>query len=117
RSRARGWGGAGRGQAGPGARRPPARPTPPIRPEWRAEMERLSEVSRARYRGLVYDDPDFDRFFAQVAPIAELSELNIGSRPPSRQAAPGGAALGARPRGFAGGPGRPLLASPAAPGG
>src|SRR4051794_6957760 len=61
-----------------------ALPNPPIREEWRAEMVRLSDVSRARYRGLVYDDPEFLRFFTQVAPIAELSELNIGSRPPSR---------------------------------
>ena len=63
-----------------------ALPNPPIRDEWRAEMVRLSDVSRARYRALVYDDPEFLRFFSQVAPIAELSELNIGSRPPSRRA-------------------------------
>jgi phosphoenolpyruvate carboxylase len=63
-----------------------ALPNPPIRPEWRVEMVRLSDVSRERYRRLVYDDPEFLRFFSQVAPIAELSELNIGSRPPSRRA-------------------------------
>ncbi len=62
-----------------------ALPNPPVRPEWRDEMERLSDVSRDRYRTLVYDDPKFLRFFSQVAPIAELSELNIGSRPPSRR--------------------------------
>ena len=48
-------------------------------------MARLSERSRERYRALVYDDPEFLRFFNQVAPIAELSQLNIGSRPPSRK--------------------------------
>ncbi|HET6551055.1 MAG TPA: phosphoenolpyruvate carboxylase [Solirubrobacter sp.] len=64
-----------------------ALPNPPIRDEWRAEMVRLSEVARARYRALVYDDPEFLRFFEQVAPIAELSRLNIGSRPPARRAA------------------------------
>ena len=63
-----------------------ALPNPPIRAEWRSEMVRLSESSRSRYRALVYDDPEFVRFFSQVAPIAELSELNIGSRPPSRRA-------------------------------
>jgi phosphoenolpyruvate carboxylase len=63
-----------------------ALPNPPVRDEWRAEMVRLSERSRERYRTLVYDDPEFLRFFGQVAPIAELSELNIGSRPPSRRA-------------------------------
>ncbi len=62
-----------------------ALPNPPIRDEWRAEMERLSVSSRGRYRTLVYEDPDFLRFFTQVAPIAELSTLNIGSRPPSRR--------------------------------
>ena len=63
-----------------------ALPNPPVRDEWRAEMVRLSDVSRGRYRALVYDDAEFLRFFSQVAPIAELSELNIGSRPPSRRA-------------------------------
>jgi phosphoenolpyruvate carboxylase len=48
-------------------------------------MVRLSERSRVRYRDLVYDDEEFLRFFTQVAPIAELSQLNIGSRPPSRR--------------------------------
>ncbi|MBE2316213.1 phosphoenolpyruvate carboxylase [Solirubrobacter sp. CPCC 204708] len=62
-----------------------ALPNPPIKPEWREEMARLSLVSRERYRGLVYDDPEFLRFFNQIAPIAELSQLNIGSRPPSRK--------------------------------
>jgi phosphoenolpyruvate carboxylase len=61
-----------------------ALPNPPVREEWRVEMVRLSDVSRSRYRDLVYEDPEFLRFFTQVAPIAELSELNIGSRPPSR---------------------------------
>ncbi len=62
-----------------------ALPNPPVREEWREEMERLSLHSRERYRALVYDDPEFLRFFRQIAPIAELSQLNIGSRPPSRK--------------------------------
>ena len=41
-----------------------ALPNPPIRDEWRAEMVRLSERSRERYRALVYDDPEFLRFFS-----------------------------------------------------
>jgi phosphoenolpyruvate carboxylase len=88
-----------------------ALPNPPIKPEWRAEMERLSELSRERYRGLVYDDPDFERFFAQVAPIAELSELNIGSRPPSRSRGPGIESLRAIPWVFAWTQNRLLLPS------
>ncbi len=62
-----------------------ALPNPPIKPEWREEMTRLSLASRERYRALVYDDPEFIRFFNEIAPIAELSQLNIGSRPPSRK--------------------------------
>jgi phosphoenolpyruvate carboxylase len=78
-----------------------ALPNPPIKPDWRAEMERLSDRSRERYRGLVYDDPDFERFFAQVAPIAELGDLNIGSRPPSRSRTRGVESLRAIPWVFA----------------
>ena len=35
---------------------------------------------------LVYEDPDFVRFFQETTPIGELSQLNIGSRPPKRTA-------------------------------
>lgn len=65
----------------------PGRPVPPA---WRDRLNRLAARSRERYRALVYDDPDFDRFFAQATPIAELGELNIGSRPPSRSGGPAG---------------------------
>jgi phosphoenolpyruvate carboxylase len=57
---------------------------PPAPDEWRAELDRLARRSRETYRALVYDDPDFARFFFQVTPIEALAELNIGSRPPSR---------------------------------
>jgi phosphoenolpyruvate carboxylase len=88
-----------------------ALPNPPVRDEWRAEMERLSELSRARYRALVYDDPEFLRFFGQVAPIAELSQLNIGSRPPSRKGNAGVESLRAIPWVFAWTQNRLLLTS------
>ena len=88
-----------------------ALPNPPVRDEWRAEMERLSERSRERYRGLVYDDPEFLRFFGQVAPIAELSQLNLGSRPPSRKGAAGVESLRAIPWVFAWTQNRLLLPS------
>jgi phosphoenolpyruvate carboxylase len=57
---------------------------PPAPDEWRAEVDRMARRSRETYRALVYDDPDFARFFFQITPIEALSELNIGSRPPSR---------------------------------
>jgi phosphoenolpyruvate carboxylase len=63
-----------------------ALPHPPEPARWREELRRLADASRERYRALVYDDPAFAPFFAQVSPIAELSELNLGSRPPSRGA-------------------------------
>jgi phosphoenolpyruvate carboxylase len=63
-----------------------AREQPRVPAEWREEMERVAERSRECYRGLVYDDPDFPRFFEQATPIAELTSLNIGSRPAKRSA-------------------------------
>jgi phosphoenolpyruvate carboxylase len=53
--------------------------------EFRAEMDRAADRSRGVYRDLV-DDEAFVRFFHQVSPIDELSELTIGSRPASRRA-------------------------------
>ena len=46
----------------------------------------LSDMSTASYRALVYDDPEFASFFFAATPIAEIAELNIGSRPASRKA-------------------------------
>ena len=51
---------------------------------WEREIASVAELSRAKYRGLVYDDPEFLGFFQAVTPIGELSQLNIGSRPPKR---------------------------------
>ena len=56
------------------------------RPEWAGVMEALSETAFHAYRALVYDDPDFVRFFQETTPIGELAQLNIGSRPPKRTA-------------------------------
>ena len=60
---------------------------------------------------LVYDDPEFLRFFGQVAPIAELSQLNLGSRPPSRKGSAGVESLRAIPWVFAWTQNRLLLPS------
>src|SRR3954470_7716307 len=88
-----------------------ALPNPPIKPEWREEMTRLSLASRERYRALVYDDPEFIRFFNEIAPIAELSQLNIGSRPPSRKGSSAVESLRAIPWVFAWTQNRLLLPS------
>ena len=48
--------------------------------------ETLSEASMRAYRALVYDTPGFVDYFYAATPIAEIAELNIGSRPASRKA-------------------------------
>jgi phosphoenolpyruvate carboxylase len=49
-----------------------------------AAMDQLSERALRAYRALVYETPGFVGFFRQMTPIAEISELKIGSRPASR---------------------------------
>ncbi|MBV9703312.1 MAG: phosphoenolpyruvate carboxylase [Methylobacteriaceae bacterium] len=46
----------------------------------------LSERSMRTYRKLVYETPGFTDYFFSATPIAEIAELNIGSRPASRRA-------------------------------
>ena len=47
-------------------------------------MDTLSADAFRAYRGLVYGTEGFRTFFRQMTPIAEIANLNIGSRPPSR---------------------------------
>jgi len=47
-------------------------------------MTRLSEIAFQAYRELVYETEGFPLLFRQMTPIAEISELKIGSRPASR---------------------------------
>ena len=47
-------------------------------------MRELSATARDAYRSLVHDDPGFAAFFRQITPIAELSDLRLGSRPAAR---------------------------------
>ena len=49
-------------------------------------VEALSRGSMAAYRALVYDTPGFVDYFYGATPITEIADLNIGSRPTSRQA-------------------------------
>jgi phosphoenolpyruvate carboxylase len=49
-------------------------------------MEALSQAAYAAYRALVKETPGFIDYWHQSTPIAELSQLNIGSRPASRRA-------------------------------
>jgi len=47
-------------------------------------MEALSEAAYRAYRGLVYETPGFTQFFHEATPIAELADLQVGSRPIAR---------------------------------
>ena len=51
-----------------------------------AVMDTLSTHACSAYRALVYETPGFVEYFRMTTPIAEIAELNIGSRPASRKA-------------------------------
>jgi phosphoenolpyruvate carboxylase len=77
--------------------------------EYEAVMEELSERSYRAYRELVYETPGFTDYFFAATPIAEIAELNIGSRPASRKASRRIEDLRAIPWGFSWGQCRLLL--------
>jgi phosphoenolpyruvate carboxylase len=49
-------------------------------------MDRLAAASMGAYRALVFETPGFVDYFYAATPISEIADLNIGSRPTSRQA-------------------------------
>jgi len=51
-----------------------------------AAMDAISALALRAYRGLVYETPGFVEYFRASTPIAEIADLNIGSRPASRTA-------------------------------
>jgi len=57
----------------------------PTRKQFLDAAAALSEESMKAYRALVYETPEFNDFFFAATPIAEIAELNIGSRPASRR--------------------------------
>ncbi|VTU39914.1 Phosphoenolpyruvate carboxylase [Variovorax sp. PBS-H4] len=60
---------------------PSAKAAPPA---FLAAADELSAASMAAYRALVYETPGFGDYFFSATPIREIAELNIGSRPASR---------------------------------
>jgi phosphoenolpyruvate carboxylase len=54
-------------------------------PQFESAMQTLSDSAMAAYRALVYETPGFTDYFFSSTPIAEIAELNIGSRPASRK--------------------------------
>ena len=54
-------------------------------PSWTASMDRMAHAGETAYRDLVYGDPGLPVYFEHATPIHEIADLNIGSRPSSRQ--------------------------------
>ncbi len=77
--------------------------------EFEEVMAQLSERAYRAYRNLVYETPGFTEYFFAATPIAEIAELNIGSRPASRKASRRIEDLRAIPWGFSWGQCRLLL--------
>ncbi len=50
-----------------------------------ATMRALAASSRETYSALMHDDPGFISYFTSSTPLAEIGNLNIGSRPSSRK--------------------------------
>ena len=55
-------------------------------PAYEAALDEIAQHAHRAYRGLVYETPGFAEFFFSATPIAEIMELNIGSRPAARKA-------------------------------
>lgn len=69
----------------------------PREERWRAIASGLARDSRAHYRALVHENPDFPAYFRAATPIDVIERLRIGSRPSKRA---GGEGV-ARPPGIA----------------
>jgi phosphoenolpyruvate carboxylase len=83
---------------------------------WGPMMDELAEAARAAYRSLVWDEPGFAAYFAAVTPIAEISDLKIGSRPAARgRVAPDGGDVAAGRDGPPDAASRPRPPSPSLP--
>jgi phosphoenolpyruvate carboxylase len=64
--------------------RPP--PGAELSPADATAMDALAREAMKAYRALVYETPGFADYFFAATPISEIADLNIGSRPTSRQA-------------------------------
>jgi phosphoenolpyruvate carboxylase len=70
------------------------RPPEPRLSTWTSIMDEIARDSRAAYRALVYDDPEFEAYFRAATPIDVIELMEIGSRPASRgEAAADGSAI------------------------
>jgi phosphoenolpyruvate carboxylase len=53
-------------------------------PEWEQYAQELASSSRACYRELVYQTPEFVSYFCQATPIDLIERIRLGSRPSRR---------------------------------
>ena len=53
--------------------------------EFRSAANAMAQSSLKSYRELVFEENGFTDFYRQATPIAEISDLNVGSRPSSRK--------------------------------
>lgn len=83
----------------------------PVPEAWRTRMQALADASRAHFRGIVYETPEFIEYFRTATPEPELARLRTGSRPARRGAGGGVSSLRAIPWVFAWTQTRLLLAS------
>jgi phosphoenolpyruvate carboxylase len=60
-----------------------------LNPEESEIISWMAASSRAKFRGAVYEDPDFPAYFRSSTPIDVIERLNIGSRPASRRSGTG----------------------------
>jgi len=61
------------------------RPRDPREMRWREIARHLAEESRAHYRALVHDHPDFPAYFRAATPVDVIERMQIGSRPSRRR--------------------------------
>jgi phosphoenolpyruvate carboxylase len=60
------------------------RPADAREPTWTAILDTIGQDSRAAYRALVYEDPQFVEYFRRATPIDVIQRMEIGSRPATR---------------------------------
>ncbi|RXZ81364.1 phosphoenolpyruvate carboxylase [Paenibacillaceae bacterium] len=58
---------------------------PEAEAKWDQIAKELSETAQKKYQDLIFRDEDFLTFFKESTPLAEIGELNIGSRPSKRK--------------------------------
>lgn len=61
------------------------RPRDPREESWKEIARSLAEASRAHYRALVHEHPDFPDYFRAATPVDVIERLQIGSRPSRRR--------------------------------